>query len=298
MRFRPAASPGARIAALARDDKWFLGGLDGVVWAPPFPRWLHRPGFWDPVHLLQHEVGPGFSVAFVHPDGRENPLRSATSSPSGRELIPGNWQPGRLETTWSDERGIPVEERREVLSGGILESSWQIPRGFGGHLVGFTAQPADAAEGTDPTEGGVGWTRAVTDRRGQQLAVRMELAGSVSPAWRSIMSSEGRGDPEWRHSPFAEGGGSSSGSGESAQPDAAPGVAGKRLDSHGDAHRSGWIWIAVALPLAEIADDEPPTIRLTLRPEGAQPRRAASRFLKHQADELPVPNRNLLDAPD
>ena len=70
---RPAVSPRARIAALARNDKWFLGGLDGVVWAPPFPQWLHRPGFWDPVHLLQHEVGPGFSVALVRPDGRESP---------------------------------------------------------------------------------------------------------------------------------------------------------------------------------------------------------------------------------
>ena len=117
---RPAASPRARIAALERDDKRFLGGLDGVEWAPPFPRWLHRPGFWDPVHLLQHEVGPAFSVALVRPDGAEHPLRRSAGGPGGREPTPRRWRPGWLVATWSDGRGLIFEERRQVLPGGVL----------------------------------------------------------------------------------------------------------------------------------------------------------------------------------
>ncbi|MCY4573458.1 MAG: hypothetical protein OXF01_11735, partial [Gemmatimonadetes bacterium] len=50
----------SRIEALARPDKWYLGGLDGVVWAPPFPRWLDRPGFWDAAHLLNTAIQPCF----------------------------------------------------------------------------------------------------------------------------------------------------------------------------------------------------------------------------------------------
>ncbi len=271
----PAVSPGARIAALARDDKWFLGGLDGVVWAPPFPRWLHRPGFWDSVHVLQHEVRPGFSVALVHRNGLENPLHGATPGPRGRGSTPRRWQPGQLDATWSDERGVLVEERRRVLPGGILESSWQVSGALEGYLVGFTAQPADATEGAGPTAGGVGWTRAVSDRRGQELVLRMELTGSVSPAWTGIAASEGRGEPEWRHSPFAEGRVAAPGPSDATEAGSVPGAA-PNPDSDPDARRSGWIWIAVALPLAGIGDDDPPTIRLTLRPEGARPRRAAS----------------------
>ena len=252
---RPAASPRARIAALEREDKWFLGGLDGVVWAPPFPRWLHRPGFWDPVHLLQHEVGPGFSVALVGGDGAEAPLRGAAGGPGGREPTPRRWRPGRLVATWSDERGLIFEEHRQVLSGGILESSWHVPAGLEGYVVGFTAQPADATDVVEPTTDGVGWTRTVADRRGQELVLRMELAGSVSPAWRRIVPSEGRAAPEWRHSPFAEGVG-------------APGNA----NSDPGERRSGWIWIAVALPLGGIDDGGPPTFRLTLRLRGAEAR--------------------------
>ena len=290
-RSRSSVSPKARIAALARDDKWFLGGLDGVVWAPPFPRWLHRPGFWDPVHLLQHEVGPGFSVALVRPDGLENPLRGATRGGGGRELTPRRWRPGRMDATWSDERGVIVEERRQVLPGGILESSWRATGGLEGHLVGFTAQPAEATDGAAPAEAGVAWTRAVSDRRGRELVLRMELAGSVSPAWRSIVPSEGRGEPEWRHSPFAENGAGApgnvaiSGAGVRSAPGAARDPASRVVsDPHADldARRSGWIWIAVALPLAGIGGG-PPAIRLTLRPECAGPRTPAPGFSAPQA---------------
>ena len=282
MKSRPAVSPRERIAALARDDKWFLGGLDGVVWAPPFPRWLHRPGFWDPVHLLQHEVGPGFSVTLVRPDGRESPLHAVRRGPGGRESAALRWRPGRLDAAWSDERGVVVEERRQVLPGGILESSWQVPRELEGYLVGFTAQPADATCAAVATESGVGWTRTASDRRGQELVLRMELAGSVSPAWRSIAASEGRSEPEWRHSPFAEGGGSGRVGPATAQAAGhrGPGVVREGLDSEAlsgtgadpDARRSGWIWLAVALPLAEIDDGRLANIRLTIgtRPAGAR----------------------------
>ncbi|MDE0357541.1 MAG: hypothetical protein OXN92_07335 [Gammaproteobacteria bacterium] len=277
-------SPRARIAALARDDKWFLGGLDGVVWAPPFPRRLHRPGFWDPVHVLQHEVGPGFSVALVRPDGRENPLHGARRGPGGREPAALRWRPGRLDAAWLDERGVLVEERRQVLPGGILESSWQIPRGFEGHLVGFTAQPADATDGVGPTADGVGWTRVVSDRRGQELVLRMELTGSGSPLWRSIVASEGRSEPEWRHSPFAEGGVGAPETSHATEAGSTSGVA-LNPDSDPAARRAGWIWIAAALPLVGIDDDGLPIIRLTLRLRRAEARRQASGFSASPADE-------------
>ena len=81
------------------------------------------------------------------------------------------------------------------------------------------------------------------------------------------MPSEGRGAPEWRDSPFAEGGLDRGGVNPgSVDTSADPGNA----DPGSGARRAGWIWIAVALPLAETDDDGPPTIRLTLRVRGAE----------------------------
>ncbi|MDE2661642.1 MAG: trehalase family glycosidase [Gemmatimonadota bacterium] len=292
----PAVSPRARIAALARDDKWFLGGLDGVVWAPPFPQWLHRPGFWDPAHLLQHEVGPGFSIALVGSDGRESPLHRAAPGPDDGEPAVGRWRPGRLVVTWADERGTLVEERRRVLPGGILESAWGVPRDFEGHLVAFTAQPAGATHGVAPTADGVGWTRVVSDRRGQELALRMELAGSGSPAWRRVVPSEGRGVPEWRHSPFAE----EVGAPESAAAAGADPTSGPPHDPNSGprTHRTGWIWIAVAFPLTGIDGGGAPAIRLNLRLRETESRRRAATpsitpaptSSTPPSDEIPTPS--------
>ncbi len=228
----------SRIGALSRPDKWFLGGLDGVAWAPPFPCWLHRPGFWDPVHLLQVEAGPCFSVALVDPAGAEIPLRAA---PGGRR-----WRPGALVAGWRTEDGGAAVETRQVLPGGILESAWDLPpERVGGFLVAFTAQPAPSTSEARTSAGGVRWTRRLVDRAGQELSVAMEMRGSASPAWRRIVSSEGGTHPEWDLSPFAEG-----------------------ETNHNSAVApadQGWIWMAVAFPVPA-RDAKPLSLQLRLRP--------------------------------
>ena len=262
--------PRARICALARDDKWYLGGLDGVAWTPSFPRWLHRPGFWDPVRLLQHEVGPTFSVAILDRGGMEIALRGGPGTPSGEsaEQRPGEWiwRPGHLTARWST--GFPaaggvhrVEEDRRIRPAGILESCWRLPRDLaGGQLVGFTAQPADRISSLSRTERGVSWMRTVSDRSGRPMTVRMELRGPSAPAWRQAIRSEGRAVPEWGYSPFAE-----------EPPLSNP------LGSPADADegRSGWIWIAVAF---RVGGEGRVPLQLQMKPQfGAASRRPGPR---------------------
>ena len=265
----PSASPRERINALARADKWYLAGLDGVLWAPPFPTWLHRPGFWDPAHLLQHEIGPGFSVAILDRGGMEIALRGGPSTPPGGES--GGlrshdwiWRPGHLALRWSTRLPVAggcqsVEEDRRIQPGGILESCWRLPRALaGGHLVGFTAQPADAISDLNRTECGVGWMRTVSDRCGRPMKVRMELKGPSMPAWCRVVRSEGGAVPEWGHSPFAE------------EPAPTEALNGSNAPSEwpvapeaADPRHPGWTWIAVALP---IGTPDRTALRLQLQP--------------------------------
>ncbi|MDE2881897.1 MAG: hypothetical protein OXP70_08605, partial [Acidobacteriota bacterium] len=219
----------SRIEALARPDKWYLGGLDGVLWAPPFPRWLHRPGFWDAAHLLQYEAGPCFSVALLDGTGAEIPL---SAGPAGLR-----WRPGALVAEWRTADGAPAVETRQVLPGGILESAWALPPGAAdGFVVVFTAQPAGSVSGIEPSSGGVRWVRRLADRAGQELSVGMEIRGSHAPAWRRILPSEGGAQPDWTASPFAEGG--------PEDIEDAGGVPGAPATG-----RSGWLWVAVAFPV-------------------------------------------------
>ena len=250
-------SPYRRIEALARSDKVWLGGLDGVVWAPPFPRWRHRPGFWDPVHLLHYAVDPCFSVALLDTEGAEIPLADRTGGPShpSRQRIKTHWRPGTLTIAWNTPHGTVAEEKRRLLPGGILESSWTLPPEVGsGCLVAFTAQPAGSVSGMRVSDDGVKWVRRVTDRAGRELAVEMEILASRAPAWRQVLPSEGGATPDWGLSPFAEGG--------------VDGIDGSLSSPPSD--DIGWIWIAVAFPLAS-ADDSPLALRLRLTPRLSPP---------------------------
>ena len=263
-------SPHHRIAALARMDKWYLGGLDGVLWAPPFPHRLDRPGFWDPVHLLHQEVGPCFSVALLG-DGGEEIRLAVGGSPhdllSARHTAPpaSRWRPGSLAAEWRTPAGQAVTETKQVLPGGILESSWVLPRApASGHLVAFTAQPVGAVSDVRITGQGVKWLRTVTDRAGRELAVEMELDGSCRPTWRRVLPSEGGAFPDWPLTPFAEGdaGGNST------------------VDETTHASPSdpiGWIWIAVAFPAAP-TNDRALALRLRLTPRLSPPSRPQAPF--------------------
>ncbi|NIM51718.1 MAG: hypothetical protein GTN78_25740, partial [Gemmatimonadales bacterium] len=79
-----------RLQALTRDDKWFLSCGDGIIWAPPFPRWLHHPGFWDEALVYYHAFAPLFSVALVDSDGDEISLGQHSR----------RWRPDRISTAW------------------------------------------------------------------------------------------------------------------------------------------------------------------------------------------------------
>ena len=195
---RTHASHG-RLAKLARGDKWYLGGLDGVVWAPPFPAWLQWPGFWDPVHLLNLEVGPGFSVALLDREGGEVSLERGPGDGAGAgEAAAWEWLPGRLNAVWKaaspgaagakgSAAGFAAVETRRVLSGGLLESSWSLADGAapnqvaeiartGGSLVAFTAQPVGSAS---PTCG-------LYDRR-----IQLETLSQVDQAGRAHLAAVG-----------------------------------------------------------------------------------------------------------
>ncbi len=73
------------LSRLGRKDKWFLGGGGGAVSAPPFPRWLLTPGFWDECHFADIRIDRLFAL-LVFRDGK--PLRFSS-------YLKG-WRPDRL----------------------------------------------------------------------------------------------------------------------------------------------------------------------------------------------------------
>ncbi len=111
MKHRLAAT--AQASFRARDDKWYLGAGDGLIWAPPFPQWLDAPGFWDEAHLFQYAIRPLFTVTFLL-EGRTVPVR----------CLRRRWTPAALTL----DHALGPWRARETRSapGGALASEWEL----------------------------------------------------------------------------------------------------------------------------------------------------------------------------
>jgi hypothetical protein len=186
------------IESLARDDKWYLGCGDGILFAPPFPVWLDAPGFWDEAQLYQYALGPLFTVTILDHDGRELPLRARSR----------RWTPAELTVEYDLPGGLTATELRSVQPGGVFASEWSIraPRPVALHAVAWTAQETSSLDlRRVQWDGALHWVRTVTDRREVPLAVRAELAVvGEATSWSATLSERSAVQPHWRLAPFAE----------------------------------------------------------------------------------------------
>src|SRR2546426_12335625 len=63
---------------LEREDKWYLGGGRAAMFAPAFPRWLDRFGFWDEAYFADVRLERLFTVLILDEDERPLVLHRET----------------------------------------------------------------------------------------------------------------------------------------------------------------------------------------------------------------------------
>lgn len=186
---------------LARSDKWFLAGGDGIIFAPPFAQWLDVPGFWDEATYYQYPVGPLFTVAFLDSEGRELPA----------DLVERRWTPAELtcKYTLGIEHSVEATEVRTVQPGGVFVSEWRlhsdVPISL--HGIAWTTQDTDVVDlATLRWDGSaLGFVRELRDRRNVPLRLRAELTClGAATSWSASLSERTAVQPHWRFAPFAE----------------------------------------------------------------------------------------------
>jgi len=186
------------VEALARDDKWYLGCGDGILFAPPFPQWLDAPGFWDEAQAYQYAVGPLYTVTILDHDGRELPLTA----------VRRRWTPADLTVEYELPGGLRATEIRTVQPGGVFASEWSVraPRPVSLHAVAWTVQDTSTLDLRSVRwEGSLHLVRTVRDRRDVPMSLRLELAAvGEATSWSATLSERSAVQPHWRLAPFAE----------------------------------------------------------------------------------------------
>lgn len=195
---------------LERTDKWYLGGGTELIWAPPFPLHLDKPGFWDKANLYNCSIEPVFTYTLLDEDAREIELRSL-----GRK-----WNPAVLSQRFAAD-GFDVQEDKAVLDSGVLACRVTIAnlgdRDRSVNLVAWSAQE------TTP-EGDRAVTQVCTIEKGLCFALQARLgrrgvslvhagvglgldgpSSGVEIISRAVLPSERTANlPKWRLTPFYE----------------------------------------------------------------------------------------------
>lgn len=185
------------------DGKWYLGGGERLLFAPPHPEYVDRLGFWDPVHYFDIPVPTPFTVSLL--DDANQPVRLHRTNQ--------HWQPDRLRQTFKTETSLQITERKALcpsdvlLSRLTLENTGDNPVSI--RAVAWTRQPAG--------DGSVG-IREI-EPNGDQILYRQQLLKNGRPphdvvgslALRPKVSSSAvipsesaPSAPRWIYTPFYE----------------------------------------------------------------------------------------------
>lgn len=192
---------------LAREDKWYLGGGNRLLWAPPFPVWLEYPGFWDGAQYYNLDLSPVFTWTLLEEDGTEITLRQHRRT----------WDPAKLTSEFRDRSakgpGLRVTERKCLLPGDVLASNIRIEnlsrtrRTL--HLVAWTIQEHAPAERrswiSDAAyrSGAISFAKHVRSESRPEFSHRCALGMSAKVSSHAIQLSEGTAvQPHWRFTPF------------------------------------------------------------------------------------------------
>jgi hypothetical protein len=199
---------------LERRDKWYLGGGDALCWAPRFPVWLTRPGFWDEASYYNLPFGPVFAVSLIDEEVRALPLRA-------RRYL---WRPSAFRVNYvivgRPARGLRVQERKCVLATDVLASDLIIRnRGLDRrrlHVIQWTCQPyaredAQVAPEEQPNHArdvrvldeAIVFTRALRVEPGPVRTITCVLGiGAPRSSYLVQLSQPTDNQPRWALTPF------------------------------------------------------------------------------------------------
>lgn len=197
------------LALLRRTDKWYLGNGGMLIYAPPFPKNLHTPGFWDECHWGDLALPRLLCLSFA-----------VELDDALYELDPHNsfwhWQPDRIEAKsylvvregigFKQQHGVRIflNERRSIGPDGTLHDhlSFELLAECpvtSLHVVAWTARQR-TAEGEQHSafafaDGMLSYTQAAALRahgRGETgLPLQVEMRGSRKPSSVQVTPSHG-----------------------------------------------------------------------------------------------------------
>ena len=182
---------------LKRDDKWYLGGGDLLVFTPLFPQWLHIPGLWDEAHFYNIPLKPLYTISFLSKDGKE--LKP--------KLLDTIWDPSKLIRRFALTNDLTLTETDVLLPNDSLSTTLH----FEGKsqeidVILWTAQVNDQNENTlsfFKEETGLLINREVKLRKKHPFNISLFL-GMEHSSYSINLSENTANQPKFEYTPYYE----------------------------------------------------------------------------------------------
>ena len=182
---------------LERDDKWYLGGGDSLIFTPLFPQWLHVPGLWDEAHFYNIPIKPLYTISFLSKDGKE--LKP--------KLIDTRWDPSKLIRRFSLTNDLTFIETDVLLPNDTLSTALH----FEGKnqeidVILWTAQANDQKERTlsfSKKENGILLKREVKLKKKYPFNFSVFI-GMEHSSFSINLSEYTENQPKFEYTPFYE----------------------------------------------------------------------------------------------
>ncbi|MBN2007781.1 hypothetical protein JW960_00380 [candidate division KSB1 bacterium] len=192
---------------LRRNDKYYLGGGDRVVWAPPFPDHLDRLGFWDHACFMDYKIEPVFTITLL-----DESLQEIVP-----KLIDLTWVPSHATHVFQLSEYLQLTEQRALLPTDVLVSDLRFNNTSAKsktlHVIVWTCQQLKQPLCTSNPEqiatmnsvhsfrNRISWEKNFND----QLTAGVALGSNRFATAAIVDASDGNiPRPVWKHTPFYE----------------------------------------------------------------------------------------------
>ena len=182
---------------LEREDKWYLGFGEKLVWTPTHPVFLEKLGFWDPANFYDMKISPCYTLDILDENHEVLTFENASRK----------WYPNLLKSTYEADL-IEVIEAKSVIKNTLVSEiilKNRITRDIKLHLVAWGVgkqEEKEKVEDFQVLDNGIYFLRIFKRKNGKDFVIHTLFGSKIFDSYQVSSSSNSYILPRYVYTPF------------------------------------------------------------------------------------------------
>lgn len=182
---------------LEREDKWYLGFGEKLIWTPTYPIFLGKPGFWDPANFYDTKISPCYTLDILDENLEVLALKN----------ISKKWYPNLLKLTY-DAGLIEMIETRSVVENSLVSEITlknKVSKDIKVHLIAWSVgkyEEKERVENFQVFDNSMYFLRTFKRRNNKNFAIHTFFGSKFLDSYQISLSSNSCILPIYAYTPF------------------------------------------------------------------------------------------------